>query len=292
MSKYYVFAKEFIAPKLEKGLYIVATPIGNLKDISIRALEVLASADLIICEDTRTSAKLLNHYGIKTKRLAFHEHNEREKTNSIIKRLETGQSVALISDAGTPLINDPGFVLVRSARERGLNIFSLPGACALIAALSIAGLPSDNFSFHGFLPPKAGTRKNALEKLKNNSETLIFYESPRRLSKTIDAIKDIFGEQTEVAIALEISKKFERVMRGSLLELSEALSDKQIKGEAVILVSGAKEIELDENIWKSELKNALRDKTLKSSVDEITTKFNLKRKKVYDEALKIKQEKG
>ncbi len=292
MSKYYIFAKEFIAPKLEKGLYIVATPIGNLRDISLRALEVLANADLIICEDTRTSAKLLNHYGIKTKRLAFHEHNEREKTNSIIKRLETGQSVALISDAGTPLINDPGFVLVRQARERGLNIFSLPGACALIAALSIAGLPSDNFSFHGFLPPKAGARKNALEKLKNNSQTLIFYESPRRLSKTIDAMKDVFGEQREVAIALEISKKFERVMRGSLVELSETLSDTQIKGEAVILVSGAKEIELDENIWKNELKNALRDKTLKSSVDEIATKFNLKRKKVYDEALKIKQKKS
>ena len=287
-NKYYIQGKEFIAPKIAKGLYIVATPIGNLRDITLRALEVLASVDLIICEDTRTSAKLLNHYGIKTKRMAFHEHNEKQKLKPILERLKLGQSIALISDAGTPLISDPGFPLVRLVQKNDINIFAIAGASALIAALSIAGLPTDNFSFYGFLPPKQGARKNALLPLKNNEQTLIFYESPRRLSKTIKAMAEVFGFERQAVIALEISKKFERLMRGTLIELSQQLDNKQIKGEAVILLAGAKEIMIDENLWKDDLKKSLNQNSLKSAVDEISIKYNLKRKQVYDEALKLK----
>ncbi len=287
MSQYYIQGKEFLAPKLAKGLYIVATPIGNLRDISLRALETLASADLIICEDTRTSAKLLNHYGIKTKRKAFHEHNEKDEIGSILQRLKEGQAIALISDAGTPLISDPGFPLVRIAREENIDIFAIAGASALIAALSIAGLPTDSFSFFGFLPNKSSARKTYLKDLKQKKETLLFYESPRRLFAAISDMAEVFGDNRQAIIALEISKKFERVMRGCLVELKQQLINKSIKGEAVILIEGATEIAQDDNQWKQHLKQTLAKQSLKDAVSEIAKKYNIKRKQVYDEALKF-----
>ncbi len=291
MGKYYIQGKEFLAPKLDKGLYIVATPIGNLRDISIRALEVLSAVDLIICEDSRVSAKLLNHYGINTKRQSYHEHNEKEKTPQIIKRLKDGEAIALISDAGTPLISDPGFPLVRKAREEGIDVFAISGACALIAALSISALACDNFCFFGFLPSKSGARENKLKELIHNRQTMIFYESPHRLYDAILSMKKIFGAQRKAAIALEISKKHERLMGGTLSELSEQLADKKIKGEAVILLEGQKKRQIDENIWHSELRRELENNSLKSAVEKIAQKYKLKRKKVYDEALNINQKK-
>ena len=289
MHKYYILGKEFIAPSLNEGLYIVATPIGNLRDISLRALEVLAAVDLIICEDTRTSTKLLNHYGIKNKTMAFHEHNEKEKQDYIIKLLQEKKSIALISDAGTPLISDPGYPLVNAVNKQNINIFAIAGASALIAALSISGIASDRFSFFGFLPNRQIAKENMLNSIKQRQETLIFYESPRRLEKTIKIMQQVFGHDREATIALELSKRFERLIKGDLAKIYAEINDKQIKGEAVIIVAGAKEIKIDDEIWQKELKQSLKDNSLKSSVEEISKKYNLQRKKVYDAALKLKQ---
>jgi len=296
-AKYYFSGHEFSAPALQSGLYIVATPIGNLKDITIRALEILSACDLILCEDTRTSAKLLNHYGIKTKKISLHQHNEISKIDGIINRLKEGQSIALISDAGTPLISDPGFPLVRAVKNADLNIFTAPGASATISALTISALPTDRFSFLGFLPNKLGAKSNALEKLKNWQETMVFYESPRRLLATITAMQAIFGNQRQIVIALELTKKFERSMHGSIEEIKHQLAkkkakDEQIKGEAVIIVAGADEIIIDESEWIKQLEKNLQDLPLRMAVDEVVAKYSIKRKQVYDEALKIKKTKG
>jgi len=291
-KKYYIVGKEFIAPALESGLYVVSTPIGNLKDISIRSLEILSACDLIYCEDTRTSAKLLNHYGIKTKKAPLHDHNEKSKIDSLLKRLGENQAIAIISDAGTPLISDPGFFSTRAVQDAGFNIFAAPGASAILAALTISAIPADKFSFFGFLPTKTGAKTNALKELKNWPQTLIFYESPRRLAATIKLLSEIFGEKRKAFIALELTKKFERSMRGDLSELSDLLQDKQIKGEAVIIVAGAEEEILDENIWLLELENSLISTSLKTAVNEIANKYSLKRKQVYNEALKIKKNKS
>ncbi|MCS6759930.1 MAG: 16S rRNA (cytidine(1402)-2'-O)-methyltransferase [Candidatus Devosia euplotis] len=162
---YFIAGTTFAAPLLAPGLYVVATPIGNLRDITIRALETLAAVDAVLCEDTRMSARLLDHYGIKTRRIALHEHNERAKADGIVSRIAGGGCFALISDAGTPLLSDPGFPLIRAMAEAGLPVFAIPGASALLSALVVAGLPTDSFAFHGFLPPKAGARINALRSL-------------------------------------------------------------------------------------------------------------------------------
>src|SRR5690606_29728096 len=174
---YFLAGHRFTAPELAPGLYVVATPIGNLRDITLRALETLAAAETVLCEDTRTSAKLLDHYGIKARRQALHEHNERERADDIVARIAAGAAIALISDAGTPLLSDPGFPLIRALAAADLPVFPIPGASALLSALVVAGLPTDAFAFHGFLPPKAGARAHALARLKDSRETLVFYES-------------------------------------------------------------------------------------------------------------------
>lgn len=289
---YHLTGQRFQAPALPPGLYVVATPIGNLRDITIRALETLAAADLILCEDTRQSAKLLDHFGIKTHRTALHEHNERERIANILEKLGEGQAIALISDAGTPLLSDPGFPLVRAVREAGFEAFAVPGASALLAALTVAGLPTDRFTFIGFLPPKSGARINALAHLASTTETLVFYESPRRLAATIAAMAETFGADREAAVALELTKRFERVLRGTLGELATELAAGETKGEAVILVAGAREAELNENVWQQALEKALETQPLRTAVDEITAQFSLKRKQVYDAALALKQKKG
>lgn len=291
-NNYFISSTSFSAPPLAGGLYIVATPIGNLRDISLRALETLCAADLILCEDTRTSAKLLDHYGIKTSRSPLHEHNEKGQIMSVLKRLEEGQSIALISDAGTPLISDPGFPLVRAVRDKGYDIFALPGASALLAALTIAGLPTNSFSYFGFLPSKSGARKSELDAIKIRSETLVFYESPRRLAATIDAMAEIFGNDRKAVIALELTKKFERTMNGTLADLGEQLADKKIKGEAVIIVGGAEEVPIEKDQWMGALEKALEQNPLRTAVDEISQSFNIKRKQVYDGALELKKKKG
>ncbi|MBN9308192.1 MAG: 16S rRNA (cytidine(1402)-2'-O)-methyltransferase [Devosia sp.] len=277
----------FAAPPLAAGLYVVATPIGNLKDITLRALETLAAADLVLCEDTRHSATLLDHYGIRTPRKSLHEHNERARVGEVIAAIGAGRAVAQISDAGTPLLSDPGFPLVRAVREAGLPVFALPGPSALLAALASAGLPTDTFGFIGFLPAKAGARANALAALRARGDTLVFYESPRRLGDTLAAMADAFGDRP-AAVALELTKRFERVERGTLADLARQFGERETKGEAVILVGGAEGVVVEQADWQAALADALVAQPLRAAVDEITARYGLKRKDVYDAALALK----
>lgn len=287
-GRYYVAGTQFEAPELAPGLHIVATPIGNLRDITLRALETLAGADVIYCEDTRTSAKLTTHFGIATPRKALHEHNERELIATVLADLARGGKVALISDAGTPLLSDPGFPLVRAAREAGVPVYAAPGASALLAALAVAGLPTDAFSFLGFPPAKAGARANALAAFAERRETLVFYESPHRLGESLAAMAEVFGADRPAAVALELTKKFERVARGSLAELALQFTG-EVKGEAVIVVGGATELVVDAADWQAALDEALTRLPLRAAVDEVTQRFGLKRKEVYDAALARKE---
>jgi 16S rRNA (cytidine1402-2'-O)-methyltransferase len=288
-ARYFVAGTAFTAPPLAPGLHVVATPIGNLRDITIRALETLAAADLVLCEDTRTSARLLDHYGIKARRQALHEHNERARIGEILGRIRNGEAIALISDAGTPLLSDPGFPLLRAIAEENLPVFAIPGPSALLAALVVAGLPTDAFSFHGFLPAKAGARANALATLADSRETLVFYESPRRLAGTLSAMVDAFGPGRPAAVALELTKRFERVHRGPLAELAQVFAEGETKGEAVILVGGAPEpAAASEEDWQAALSEALGEKPLRAAVDDVSARYGLKRKRVYDAALALK----
>lgn len=227
------------------ALYVVATPIGNLDDISARALRVLSEVDLIAAEDTRHSARLLQHFGIATPLMACHEHNERDQGERFMARLRSGQNVALISDAGTPLISDPGFHLVRQARAAGVKVVPVPGPCALIAALSAAGLPSDRFVFEGFLPAKAAARQARLERLKEEPRTLIFYEAPHRLLDCLVDLEQIMGSERPAVLARELTKTFETLKGLPLGELRawvEADGNQQ-RGECVLLVAGWQEPE-------------------------------------------------
>lgn len=227
---------------MDKGiLYVVATPIGNLGDMSPRALEALSGASLIAAEDTRHSMALLRHFGIDTPLTALHEHNEREASAALVQRLLSGASIALIADAGTPLLSDPGYHLVSAARAAGLRVVPIPGPCALIAALSAAGLPSDRFVFEGFLPARAAARRARLEELRNEPRTLIFYESPHRIVDCVDDLAGVFGAERPAVIARELTKLFETLHDDSLAGLGAWLrSDvNQQKGEFVILVRGS-----------------------------------------------------
>lgn len=224
-------------------LYVVATPIGNLQDITARALQILRDAVLIAAEDTRHSARLLDHFGIRTPMVACHEHNERSGSDSLVERLLSGQDIALISDAGTPLISDPGFHLVRQAREAGVRVVPVPGACAAIAALSAAGLPSDRFVFEGFLPAKSGARSKRLQELAGEVRTLIFYEAPHRVLDSVQDMAQVFGAQRRAVLARELTKTFETIHAAPLSELAAwiAADSNQQRGECVLLVEGVDE---------------------------------------------------
>jgi 16S rRNA (cytidine1402-2'-O)-methyltransferase len=229
----------------QAGLYVVATPIGNLEDISYRAVRILSEVDLIAAEDTRHSRVLLTHYNISTTMLAFHEHNEAQVEGRILQRITEGGAIALISDAGTPLISDPGYRLVRAAREAGLPVYSVPGPSAITAALSVAGLPPDRFTFEGFLPTKATARKKKLQALCHETRTLVFFESSHRIGAAIADMTDIFGGQRLVAVCRELTKKFETVLRLPLAELNQQLLEdsNQSRGEFVVVVGGHEESE-------------------------------------------------
>ncbi|MBJ9975747.1 16S rRNA (cytidine(1402)-2'-O)-methyltransferase [Pseudomonas sp. S75] len=221
-------------------LYVVATPIGNLDDMSARALKVLAGVALIAAEDTRHSVRLLQHFGIDTPLAACHEHNERDEGSRFITRLLAGDDVALVSDAGTPLISDPGYHLVRQARAAGVRVVPVPGACALIAALSAAGLPSDRFIFEGFLPAKTAGRRARLEQVKEEPRTLIFYEAPHRILECLQDMQAVFGDERPALLGRELTKAFETLKGLPLGELREfvAADPNQQRGECVVLVAG------------------------------------------------------
>lgn len=224
-------------------LWVVATPIGHRDDISARAIETLRSVALIAAEDTRHSRPMLLQHNVATPLVALHEHNEREAVAAIVRRLQQGESVALISDAGTPLISDPGFRLVRAAREAGIRCIPVPGACAAIAALSVAGLPSDRFVFEGFLPPKTAARRSRLEELASDPRTLIFYESSHRVMESLADMRDVFGAEREAVLARELTKVFETVIGQPLSQLAARVASdpNQQRGECVILVAGCGE---------------------------------------------------
>ncbi len=222
-------------------LYIVATPIGNLQDISLRAIDVLKTVNCIAAEDTRHSQHLLQHFSIKTPLLSLHEHNESERASQLIHRLQRGESIALISDAGTPLISDPGYLLVRDVKSVGIQVTPIPGACAAIAALSASGLPTDRFIFEGFLPAKSKLRKERLAALKTEPRTIIIYETPHRILDSLQEMQQVFGKDRLIVLARELTKIFETIKSGSIEEIIQwvTVDTNQQRGEIILLVSGA-----------------------------------------------------
>ncbi|HWF11795.1 MAG TPA: 16S rRNA (cytidine(1402)-2'-O)-methyltransferase [Bryobacteraceae bacterium] len=220
-------------------LYIVSTPIGNLEDITYRAVRILREADLIACEDTRTTRRLLDHYGIPTRTVSYHEHNEQERAEELATRLESGQSIALVSDAGTPLLSDPGYRIVRAAVEAGITVEAIPGPSALLTALVASGLPTDQFHFAGFFPAKESQRARVLESLRGEPATLIFYEAPHRILETLADIEAVLRDR-EIVVARELTKIYEEVLRGSAASIRNTLSARDsIRGEFVILIAKA-----------------------------------------------------
>jgi len=275
-------------------IYVVATPIGNLGDMTTRAIEVLNSVDLILAEDTRHSMPLLRHFQIQTQCQAFHEHNEKSIAESVCERVRQGESVAIISDAGVPLISDPGFPLVRMAHEYKLPVVTIPGACAAISAISVAGLATDRFSFEGFLPSKAGAKRKVLEALLDEPRTMIFYESPRRVIETLRIMVELFGEDRQAVLARELTKLFETVHKAPLRELLEFVESdsNQVKGEIVLLLEGIQKEATDED--EAELKRILsillEEVSVKQAVSIAMKLKGLKRNQVYPLALKLKEE--
>lgn len=234
-------------------LFVVPTPIGNLEDMTFRAIKVLQESTLILAEDTRTSAFLLKHYDIKTPMQSHHKFNEHKTVESIVQRIKNGEQIALISDAGTPAISDPGFLIVRQCVENGVNIECLPGATAFVPALVCSGLPNDRFCFEGFLPQKKG-RHTRLTQLSGETRTMIFYESPFRLVKTLEQLAEFLGEDRKASVSREISKFFEETRRGTLTELKSYFTAHPAKGEIVLVVAGAEEIKTKEKRYKKDEK--------------------------------------
>lgn len=223
---------------MQGTLYFVPTPVGNLEDMTFRAIHVLKEVDYILCEDTRTSGILLKHYDISKPLRSYHLHNEHHATDKIIEEIKDGKNVALITDAGTPAISDPGFLLARAAMENNINRICLPGATAFVPALVVSGLPNNEFLFVGFLPPKKG-RQTKLKQLAEEKKTIVLYESPHKINTTLKQIKEFFGEKTKASLSREISKKFEETVSGSIEDLIDFSESKTIKGEIVLIVNNA-----------------------------------------------------
>ncbi|MCG9492421.1 16S rRNA (cytidine(1402)-2'-O)-methyltransferase [Acinetobacter pittii] len=273
-------------------LFVVATPIGHLDDMTFRAIDILKSVSIVAAEDTRQSAQLFKHYNISTQLTACHDHNESNKIEQLVQRLLAGDNIALISDAGTPLISDPGFKLVRAAQEHGIRVVPVPGACAAIAALSAVGLPSDRFSFEGFLPSKASQRISQLEKLKNETQTLIFYEAPHRILECVKNMAEVFGENRPVGFAREITKTFETIKKMTLKDLISFIENdhNQEKGEIVLVVGGAPEkTDLEQEKLDELLKRLLQDLSVKAASQLAADLTGIKKKVVYQRALELTQ---
>lgn len=280
---------DLAARPLPAGLYLVATPIGNLADISLRALAVLARANVIAAEDTRHSRKLLSHFGIGGEVTPYHEHNAAKERPRLLARIRTGLSVALISDAGTPLISDPGYKLVREALDAGLLVTSIPGPSATLSALTSSGLPTDTFLFAGFLPPKSGPRRARLEELKTVPATLILFEASSRLVKTLGDMVAVLGPRDAV-VAKELTKLHEGLTRGSLAELQTALKEAgDLKGEFVIVVAppAADEQEASDEEIIAKLRGALERQSFRDAVRDVAEMLKVKRSRVYDLGLSL-----
>ncbi|MBI1867495.1 MAG: 16S rRNA (cytidine(1402)-2'-O)-methyltransferase [Methylocystis sp.] len=288
-ATYTAFGLRAEAEKIAPGLYLVATPIGNLKDVSFRALGTLAAADAVIAEDTRVTKTLLAHYGIATPLVAYHEHNARVMRPHLIARLETGAALALVADAGTPLVSDPGYKLVAEALERGVKITSVPGPSAVLAALVVAGLPTDRFFFEGFLPHRSVQRRARLAELAKIPGTLVFFESPRRLAASLADCLAVLGPR-EAAIARELTKLYEAVRRGTLAELAAALArEEPPKGEIVVIVAppGAEAAELNEAALDAKIEEALTTHSVKDAASVVAATTGQPRRQVYARALQL-----
>jgi 16S rRNA (cytidine1402-2'-O)-methyltransferase len=267
-------------------LYIVATPIGNLEDMTLRALRVLKEVDAVAAEDTRHTQILLNHYGIQTPLTSYHEHNERTKAEELVERLRQGEDIALVSDAGTPAISDPGFHLIVQAVRAGIRIIPLPGASALTAVLSASGLPTDRVVFEGFLPAKKKQRREKLQALSDEVRTLVFYEAPHRLLEALDDVHELLGDR-EAVLAREVSKVHEELLRGRVSELIRALRGREIRGEFTLVISGAAgEIPVSEDRLKAEIRELhLRGMRVKEIAEVLGEKFGYSKKEIYRLAL-------
>lgn len=278
------------SPRKAGTLFVVATPIGNLSDMTFRAVETLTSVDLIGVEDTRHSRRLLLHYAISTPVLSYHEHNEQQQTKKLLNTLLSGRSVALISDAGTPLVSDPGFRLIQASHGQGIRVTPIPGCCAAIAALSAAGLPVDRFVFEGFLPGKATARRKKLGKLVEESRTIIFYESAHRIAASLSDLVEIFGPHRRAVLAREITKQFETIKNAQLSEIRQLVVEdaNQQKGEFVILVEGSGLDERDDDDYMGVLRPLLKALPLKQAVDLTVDITGHGRNEVYSMALKCK----
>ena len=271
-------------------LYIVSTPIGNLEDITLRALKVLGSVRIIAAEDTRHTQKLLHHYDIHTPQTSYHDHNKEEKSAVLIAKLKEGHDIALVSDAGTPGISDPGYYLINRAIDENIKITPIPGPTASIAALSISGLPTDAFVFEGFLPAKKAARRKRLQELSSERRTIIMFETPRRASSSLEDISEILGDR-RVVLTRELTKMFEEVIRDRVTSVMEKIKGRSLKGEITIIIEGAHgEIIADTEDLKSYLEKLMKKEglTLKDAVSRASKDLNLSKNKVYKEALKIK----
>jgi 16S rRNA (cytidine1402-2'-O)-methyltransferase len=280
-----------MSQQTRKGtLYLVSTPIGNLEDITLRAIRILKEVDLVACEDTRRTRILLSHYGIKTALTSLYDEIERKKGEVLVEKLLGGQSLAYVSDAGTPLISDPGYHLVRIAVEAGIPVVPVPGPSAVITALSVAGMPSDRFAFFGFLPEKAGRRQSFLQKLKTLSMTLVFYESPRRIVDSLKDIRAVLGDR-DVVVTRELTKVFEEVIRGRVDDVVAKLEEQGVKGEITLLVGGAPEKpgagdgEIEALFREMEQQGDLSTRDLAA---RIAGELDLPRKRVYEVVLKLR----
>ncbi|TVR09229.1 MAG: 16S rRNA (cytidine(1402)-2'-O)-methyltransferase [Salinarimonadaceae bacterium] len=278
------------AERVGPGLYVVATPIGNLKDVTLRALGVLAGVDAVLAEDTRVTRRLLSHYGITTPLFAYHEHSGDAARERALRRLREGEALALVSDAGTPLVSDPGYRLVQGAIAEGLAVTPLPGASAILSALVVGGLPSDRFFFEGFLPPRSGARKARLRELAAIPGTLVLYEAPHRLPETLADAAEVMGPRP-AAMARELTKMFETVRRGSLDELAAFFAaEGPPKGEVVVLIGAASAQERREEAEQgldAELNAALRDHSVKDAAAIVAARTGLARREVYARALAL-----
>ncbi len=272
-------------------LYVVSTPIGNLEDITLRALRILKEVDLIAAEDTRRTRQLLTHYGIQKPLISYHEHNERMRENRLLRELREGKKVGLVTDAGTPGISDPGEPLIRRAIREGIPLVPIPGPAAAMAALSIGGLPTDRFLFYGFLPAKSSARKKMLEGLRKRPETLIFYESPRRLPAFLKEARDIFGNR-QVAVAREVTKIFEETLRGTLAEVSEKIGPEGVKGEITVILAGNTDEEtVDSRTIRDALRNCIENSGIswKEAVERVAEELGAAKRDVYRESLRMKE---
>jgi 16S rRNA (cytidine1402-2'-O)-methyltransferase len=293
-ATYTAFGLRAEAEPIVPGLHLVATPIGNLKDISFRALATLAAADAVVAEDTRVTRTLLAHYGISTPLVAYHEHNAKVMRPHLLARLAAGAALALVSDAGTPLISDPGFKLVQEALAADIKVTSVPGPSAVLAALVVAGLPTDRFFFEGFLPHKSGPRRARLAELARIPGTLVFFESPRRLAEALEDCLAALGDR-EAAVARELTKLFETVRRGSLSQLAAELAQEEPpKGEIVLLIAppSEKAAALDEAKLDAKIEEALAAHSVKDAASVVSAATGQPRRQVYARALQISAERG